>query len=721
MKASPIQESLNAGEFSPLTQSRVRFEKYKNALATCVNMFPIVQGGVTRRTGTYFINEVKDSSKYTRLIPFEFSTTQAYNIEFGAGYFRFYKDRGLILVADVDDWATETAYKAGDLVVEDSKNYYCKEAHESDVFADDLTAGKWYLLTDDIYEVPHTYTQDELAEVKYTQSADVLYITHKDHPPAKLSRTGHTSWTLADIDFQDGPYLNLNATDTTITLSGTTGAVTATASTAIFKSTDVGRCLRFKSTGSKWGWGKITEYTSDTVVTLTLVKSPEAATASKDWRLGAWGEENGYPSCVTFFEDRLFFGGARNLTQRIDGSRAGDYETFSPTSIDTGTVTDDMALAITVNASDVNAIRWMVDDEKGLLCGTVGGEWIIRPSSLSEAMTPTNVTAKRSTSFGSSDTQAKRVGRAAIYIQRSGRKVRELAYVYEVDGFRSPDMTALSEHITKPSLTEIEFQQEPFSIIWFVRADGVLVGLTYERDHDVIGWHRHLIGGAFGTGNAVVESLSCIPNPDGSADELTIIVKRTINGATRRYIEYMTPRFDEETTTNAFFVDCGLTYNSTATDTLSGLDHLNGCTVQVLADGATHPDVTVNAGMIALNRKASIIHVGLGYNSDIQTLRIEAGAADGTAQGKTKRITRVDVRLHQTLGLKYGKDANNLDTISFRTTSDAMNTPPALFSGDKQFIWNSGYDEKGQMYFRQDQPLPMTILSIAPQVVTQDR
>mgnify|MGYP006909288321 CR=1 FL=1 len=451
-----------------------------------------------------------------------------------------------------------------------------------------------------------------------------------------------------------------------------------------------------------------------------MKRSPNAGTASVDWRLGVWSGTTGYPSCVTFFEDRLFFAGATKYPQRLDGSMAGDYESFAPSG-DTGTVTDSSAVAITLNSSDVNVIRWIADDEKGLLCGSVGGEWLVRPSSLSEALTPTNVTAKRSTSFGSADIQARRVGRAAIYVQRAGRKIRELAYVYEVDGFRSPDMTVLSEHITKGGVTEIEYQQEPFSIIWFIRSDGQLVGLTYERDQDVIGWHRHIFGGSFGSGDAVVESLSCIPTPDGTADELWLIVKRTVDGNTVRYIEYMTPRFDDEDTTNAFFVDCGLTYDGVPADVISGLDHLEGETVKILADGATHPDRVVASGEITLNAEYSCVNIGLGYNSNVKTLRLEAGAADGTAQGKTKRITRVDVRLYKSLGMKYGKDENNLDIVVFRTSADNTNSPPALFTGDKQFIWNSGYDVEGQMYFRQDQPLPLTILSIAPQVVTQDR
>lgn len=673
MKASPLKDAFNAGEFSELTAARVRFEKYQNALRLCENMIPLVQGGVTRRPGTMFVAEVKTSAKQTRLIDFEYSITQAYMLEFGDQYIRFYKDRGQI------ESAPSTPY-----------------------------------------EIATPYLEADLFQLKYTQSADVLYITHPNYEPRKLSRTGHTAWTLTTIDFQDGPYLSTNSTATTITLGATSGTTTATASTAIFASTDVGRHIRFKSTGSTWGWMKITAYTSTTQVTVSIQRSPAAATASADWRLGFWSATTGYPSCVTFYEDRLFFANNSLRPQRIDGSIVGDYENFAPTASD-GVVADDNAVTITLNANDVNAIMWLIDDEKGLLVGTKSGEWMVRPSSLQEALTPTNVAAKRSTAFGSASLQAVRAGRASIYLQRAGKKARELAYVYEVDGFRSPDMNVLASHVLDGGVSQFNYQQEPYSVIWFVRTDGQLVGLTYERDQDVVGWHRHIIGGSFGSGDAVVESVNVIPAPTLDSDEVWLIVKRTIDGNTVRYIEYITPNFDEDTTTDAFFVDCGLTYDGVAADVISGLDHLEGETLSVLADGATHSAVVVASGSVTLNREASVVQLGLSYTSDVQTLRIDAGAADGTAQGKMKRIHRVTMRLYKTLGLKFGPNASNLDILPFRTSADEMGNPPALFTGDKSVSWNNGYDTEGYIYMRQDQPLPFTLLGLYPQLVTQDR
>lgn len=719
MKASPSQDTFNAGEFSEHVAARVRFEKYKNATKTCENMIPMIQGGLTRREGTMFVHEVKTSSKSTRLIEFEFSVTQAYVIEFGDLYLRFYKDRGQIITSGVSAWVTATAYAVGALVTNGGNTYYCITAHTSGAtFAGD--SANWYQQTGTIYEIPMPYVEADLFELKVTQSADVLYITHPDYAPRKLSRTGHTSWVLSVISFQDGPYLSENATTTTLTLSATSGSVTVTASADTFVSTDVGRLVRFKSTGATWGWLTITAYSSATSITATVNRSPAAATASTNWRLGLWSATTGYPSCVTFFEDRLFFAGNTYKPQRLDGSVVGDYENLAPSASD-GVVADDNALAVSLNANDVNLIRWMIDDEKGLLIGTVSGEWLVRPSSLSEAMTPTNITAKRSTAFGSANLQAIRTGKASIYVQRSGQKVRELAYVYQVDGFQSPDMNVLAGHVLEGGVKQFSYQQEPHSVVWFARNDGQLIGMTYDRDQDVVGWHRHILGGVFGSGDAVVESVAVIPTPSGDADEVWLIVKRTINGATKRYVEYITPKFNATTTTGAFFVDCGLTYTGAATSSITGLDHLEGQTISTLVNGATHPDVTVASGGVTLTRTATTAHFGFGYNSNIETLKIEAGAADGTAQAKTKRIHRVAVRLFRTLGLKFGPNESNLDILPFRTSSDTMGNPPALYTGDKSVEWNNGYDSDGVMYFRQDQPLPFTLLGVYPQLVTQDR
>ncbi|TQV80772.1 hypothetical protein [Denitrobaculum tricleocarpae] len=597
-----------------------------------------------------------------------------------------------------------------------------------------------------VYEISTPYAQSDLFDadgrclIKTAQSADLLYLCHPSYPPYVLSRSGHTNWTIEKIAFQDGPYLSTNTSD--ITLSSSAGSIgtgrTLIASASLFAETDVGRLVR-KKNGGGWGWGIITEFISATQATWEI-KSAIASSPSKEWRLGVWSETTGFPTCVTFFQDRLYFAGARSHPQRLDGSVTGDYTSFSPSKLADATVEDTHAVAFTLNANNVNVIRWMIDDDKGLVLGSVGGEWLVSPSSLGEALTPSNIQARRSTTRGSANLQPVQAADAILFVQRAGRKVRELAYVFEADGFRSPDMTLLAEHISEGGISALSYQQEPDSVVWAVRRDGALLGMTYQREQEVVAWHRHQIGGVSnqeGTLPAKVESIAVIPAPDGSKDEVWAVVQRWINGQLKRSIEYMEASFNASARSplqseegykaailqqqrEAFFVDSGLTYRGAPASIISGLNHLEGETVQVLADGATHPDLQVTDGKITLMVPAAVVQVGLGYRSVLETARLEAGAADGTAQGKTKRIHRAVIRFHQTLGALFGPDPRNLDRIEFRSSTDLMDTPPPLFDGDKLVDWPGNYETEGRMMVVQDEPLPLTVLAIFPQVHTQD-
>lgn len=683
-KVSPLQSNFNGGEFSPLLYGRVDTDRYKTGLATCKNYKPTIQGGLIRRAGSYYVAEVKTSAKVTRLVSFEFSTTQAYIIEFGDQYFRFYRNHGQIQSGGSP------------------------------------------------YEVASPYLEADLFDLRFTQSADVLYITHPDYAPRKLSRTGHTAWTLTTITFDDGPYLKTNPTSTTLTPSAATGAgitITASSTTGInndtgFQSTDVGRMIRMKE-GSTWGWVRIVGYTSTTVVTADVESTLTNTNAKTSWRLGVWSDTTGYPACVTFHGDRLTFAGATDYPQRMDGSKIGDYENFEPSAMD-GTVADDNAISFTFNSNAVNAVRWLLSSEKGLLAGTAGGEWVVRPSALGEALSPTNVSADQVSHYGSANVQAVQAGKTAAFVQRSGRKLRELRHFFQEDGFEAPDLTILAEHMTASGLKELCHQAEPQSLVWGVRNDGELVCVTYERDLEVVrvGWHRHTLGGVSDAAGSdpIVESVASIPTPDGAADEVWMVVQRYINGASVRYVEYLTQDFaDTADPEDAFFVDCGLTYDGAATTTITGLDHLEGETLSLLVDGAVHPDKTVSGGGITLDYEGSVVQAGYGYNSDGQLLRLEAGSADGTALGKTRRIHEVGMLLHRTLGLKIGMDFDELDTITFRTSATASDGPPALFSGVLVESVEADYDYDNQFCWRQDQPLPGTILAIMPKMHTQDK
>jgi hypothetical protein len=579
--------SFVSGEFSAKLDGRTDFQKYNTSCKTLENFLVHPQGAATRRVGTQFIAEVKSSAAKTRLIPFEFSTTQTYIMEFGNNYIRFFKDKGQI-----------------------------------------LSGGS-------AYEIATPYATSELFDIKFAQSADVMYLCHPNHDVRKLSRTGHTSWTLATVSFSGSP-------------------------------------------------------------------SP-----------GISGSDN-RPSCVSFFEQRLVFANTNNNPQTLFFSKSGDYENMT-----TGTDADD-AMIYTIASNQVNAIQFL-KAQRTLIVGTTGGEFTVSADGTDAAITPTNIAIKRQSSYGSANVDAQPAGNATLFLQRAKRKIRELAYNFDVDGYQAADMTILNDTVTTSGINEMAYQQSPDSILWCVRDDGVLSGLTYQRAEQVTAWHRHILGGAFGTGNAVVESVASISGTLNE-DELWVIVKRTINSATKRYVECFSDfDFDETDSTNFRFLDSHLTYDGSATTTLSGLSHLEGQSVSILADGSAHTNKTVSSGAITLDRSVTKAVVGLSYDSVLQTMRIEGGAAEGTSQGKTKRISKVVLRLFETVGVKVGPSLTNLETIPFRTTSSPMGTPVSTFlAGDKEIEFNDDFNSDGFIFVKQDQPLPCSVLAIYPTLVTSD-
>jgi hypothetical protein len=281
-------------------------------------------------------------------------------------------------------------------------------------------------------------------------------------------------------------------------------------------------------------------------------------------------------------------------------------------------------------------------------------------------------------------------------------------------------MTILAEHISETGFNEMSYQQEPNQIIWAVRQDGQLAGLTYQREQQVVAWHRHIFGGSFSTGSAVCESVATIPTNDKEY-QTWVIVKRTINGVTRRYVEYINDfDFDEDDNTDFNFLDSQLSYSGSATITITGLDHLEGQTVSVLANGSTHPDRTVSSGSITLARSSTKVKVGLPYTSLLQTMRIDAGSQNGTSQAKTKRIYNITVRLFESIGVEVGPNLSNMEAIPFRSSAALMDTAIPVYTGDKEIEFRGNYETDGHIFIRQTQPLPLTVLSLYPELITND-
>lgn len=421
------------------------------------------------------------------------------------------------------------------------------------------------------------------------------------------------------------------------------------------------------------------------------------------WSEGAFSDARGYPKAVAIHQQRICYAGTSSRPNTIWCSSIDDFENFLTGALDTN------SMRLTLSASEGNRINWMQSQQQ-LLIGTSGDEWSIGASDTAKAFSASNVIAKRQSSYGSKYMRAAMVNDVLLFVQRSGRKVRELVYSFQKDGWVAADLTLLAEHITKGELTEIAYQQQPDAILWGTTGNGVLTGMTYERDQTVVGWHRHKTDGKF-------ESVATIYG-NGTEDEVWTVVNRTINGSSVRTIESFSLNWrnylEAEDKANWFYVDCGKkVINASPTATITGLTHLIGKTVSILADGAQHPSQTVSAtGTITLNYPATTVVVGLPYESILQPMKFDAQLQDGTAQGRKQRTHRARVRFYKSLGGDFSTDGVTFDVIPARDINDRMDDSPPVFTGEKHLTLASGYSDNATLYIRQTNPMPMTVIAI---------
>lgn len=489
-----------------------------------------------------------------------------------------------------------------------------------------------------------------------------------------------------------------------------------------FKTTDVGRLIRLRGSDQSWRSCEITAKVSATRVTVKLLGEPLLDTkAIKQWRLGYWSDTTGWPSVGTFFEDRFWLAGSEEFPDVFAGSVTGGYETFSQT--DTfGVVLDDSAVAGRLNSRRLSRVRWMSSDARGLLMGTGSEEYTVAAPN-SEPITARNIVARPSTRRGSADVEPVRVDSQTLYVQRSGRAVREFAFVFEADGYKSPSMSQLASHLGAVPFVEMDYAAEPHSIVWVRRGDGTLVGLTYNRDENVVGWHRHDLSGG------LIDALAVIPQKDQLQDALWVVVRRTINGATRRFVERLTRFWDFDTDlSEAHFVDCGLRYVGAAAGVMYGLQHLEGETVYGLVDAKPVGPFVVQNGAVTLPYDGENVVLGLGYDSVGVLPRLENGAADGTSQGKVRRSHNIVVSVWNSfngeVGVYNDQDGGFVyEPLEYPGRYDEFEDVELYTGMIGPFNPSPGYDQDGFISFRRpkESPLPFNIVAIMPQLHTQDR
>ena len=431
---------------------------------------------------------------------------------------------------------------------------------------------------------------------------------------------------------------------------------------------------------------KITEVTSTTEATGTVIRTLASTDATHKWSEGAWSNYRGWPRTTAFFEDRLFFGGNDGQPDTVWGSATSDYDDFL------AGANDDESVAFTLSSRQVNTIQWMTGKDK-LLIGTAGDEWSLGGSA-DEPLTPSNVRASQQSTYGSVNIQAAQVSESVLFFQRGAEKMRELAYNWEEDSYVAPDMTILNPEITGDGITNIGYQQTPESILWCVREDGNMPVFAYERKEQITAWSELITDGDF-------ESVAVISgDPE---NEVWVSVERDIDGSTVRYIEYFETRDWGSDNDDAFFVDCGITYDSTATTTITGLGHLEGEEVLVWADGVQLGNETVASGQITIDSSSSTVQVGLPYTVQVKTMPLSYMGEGMTIQGRIKRIGEVISRHYESGDYYVGRDTTDKELVSISGIESDFSD---------QITFPSGYDRVGYCFIYQQSPEPLTLVSL---------
>jgi hypothetical protein len=673
-----LQRSFSGGEISPEMFGRFDDAKYQSGLARCRNFITKPQGPAENRPGFAFVRAVKDSTKKVRLIPFTYSTTQTMVIEMGPGYFRFHTQGATLMSGGVP------------------------------------------------YEIANPYAEADLFDVHYVQSADVLTLVHPNYAPRELRRLGATNWQLTTLSFAapiaapgaptlvaaghtavkytyyyvvtavDSEGVSESAASAASSAGGNLFETGATVTISWAAVTGASRYNVYKMQGGLYGYIGQTSGLSivDDNISPDLGKTPPIY----DTVFNAAGD---YPGAVSYFEQRRCFAGTTNKPQNIWMTKSGT-ETNMSYSLP---IRDDDRIAFRVAAREANTIRHIVPLTQLLLL-TSSAEWRVT-SVNSDAITPSTISVRPQSYVGSSNVQPVIINNTLIYGAARGGHVRELAYNWQASGFITGDLSLRAPHLFDTfDIVDMAYAKAPQPMVWFVSTSGRLLGLTYVPEQQVGAWHWHDTDGVFE---------SCTVVAEGGEDALYCVIRRTINGNSVRYVERMASRqFTDQA--DAFFVDAGATYSGVPADVISGLGHLEGKTVSILADGAVHPQRVVTGGSITLDIEASAVQIGLPIEADLQTLPLAVQLQDGSfGQGRFKNVNKVWLRVYRSSGIFVGPSASELTEAKQRTTEN-YGTPPALKSEEIPIVLTPSWADSGQIFVRQSDPLPLTVVSMTAEV-----
>lgn len=822
MVYSLIQPSLAGGEISPSLYGRVDLEKYQTSLRRCRNFIVRQFGGLDNRPGFRYLGSAKYADRTARLIPFQFSVSQTYALELGDYYFRVWSNG--VLVTDGGGSPIEVATpwpiaivselkftQSADVMTVCHNNYPPMEIRrygQADwrTATVSTTSGPFHdINTDDDVTV---YASGRTGTVTLTASSSIFkswhvgklfYMEQKAVDSVGRWETDKDISVGDECRYQENYYRCVDGG-----ANGTTGTVAPT-----------------HTTGDSWdGWGYggrngvLWRYLHSGfgVCRITAV-APDGLTATADvvprqdgeielpaqvvtstfatykWAHFAWNDNDGYPGTVTYYQQRLIFAGSTGFPQTIWCSRTGDYHNFYRSN----PKVDDDAITYNYAGRQLNKILHLLDVGQ-LIVLTSGGEFKVTGDSNGN-ITGTGGFAMSGQSFnGSSDLAPINVGSVALYVQQKGSIIRDLFYSFDQDSFQSSDLTLLANHLFNGyTITDWVLSVQPFSVAWCARSDGLLMGLTYLREQQVYAWHPHPLT------NGYVESLCSIS--EGQEDAVYALIRRTINGATVRYVERLATRqFTDQA--DAFFVDSGLSYDGGNTDAsrtmtigssggwtyqdemtltcsaayfdsssldyqihipytedgtsksmrlditevvsstvakvlvnrdvpaalrgtaqatwsvapkvISGLSHLEGQTVSILADGNVEPQQDVAGGSVTLENHASVVHVGLPLSALIETLDVNV-ASQATLLDKTKLINQLCVMINQGRSVTAGTDEDHLLEYPQREW-EFYDDPIGLRTGVIDMNLDADWSRNGRVVIRHDDPLPLGVLAVIPRV-----
>lgn len=822
----------NYGYVSPKMRGRSDLDFYNQSLDYILNYISTPQGELNFRTGSVFVSQTRQN-KIARLIPYIFNTEQSYMIEVTDQYMRFYKDHGLITQIGLVITAITKAsaaqvtipahgFSLGDpLYFEGVVGMHQINGLEGTVasvvdvnnitvninttsfstYSAGGTAAK-------IVEIASPFTEAQLFELDYTQTNDTMYLVHKDVQPRKLTRASHTSWTLAVYDIVSNPFGKTKAAAKNITAITAALPAVVTSNAHGYSNGDIVYIKDVK------GMVEVNKkaYTVRNVTTNTFELQETDSTLFTAYSSGGTVEkftDFSWPSRVTLYDQRLIFAASDAFPTKMWFSRAGELDIFVQ-----GTLASD-GLEFKVASDQANRIRWMIGAENYLAFSTSGSEYRVTGGGNDAAITPLTVSIKPTSFNGSSTMRPLRLDSYVLFGQRNKKTLRSYEYNALQDGYTAPDRTLLADHIGQSGMKQMAYTAGTPNLIWVVRNDGDKLGLTFDPAQQVVAWHKHRTPGKY-------ISVATISEVDGD-DEEWICVERTINGVTKRYVEYVPniepiPVFEDYFTgvdnfnddeaawlTDLWKVqkgmihsDCSLVYDGRdaatvdltitgnltagsnvivtasgaffssqmATDkrriqspdggqieitgytsntivtgrilydleaaaftagdwfymarNISGLTHVEGATVKVLADGGISLDKTVTGGSIALDEDAGYVIVGLGYFGIGKTQQLTGGAANGASEGKPRIVTKLSVLMRASLGTKFGTSLYNLEYPDYRQTEEVAGRPPRYIDKPINVNIPDDWNESKNLFWLHDTPTPSNLQLIAIQTEVKD-